>query len=363
MGDRARLVVLATTLAAALSGCDDPVVVLGDWPGIMRVVAGVPDSTGVRVDSLATRTPLNSPAGLAATDAILYVADRRARVFAVRSNGRLEVLLDHHGCVATPACLGRPSGSALDGAGGLLLADDLRHRIWRLDLDTKELQPLAGNGEFGVAPDGAVARDATLAGPADLVVLPDGRIVFSERGAQRVRTIEPDGRLGTLVGDGTPGFGGDGGPARSARLLTPGGLALAEGVLYIADSGNDRVRAVDLDRLEIRTVAGSGIHGFAGDGGPAVTASLRLPFDVAVSHDGRTLFIAEILNDRVRAVNLESGIIHTFAGTGELPFNGTGRQAGETALDDPAALATSPLGFLYVAARGHHIIWRTQVRL
>ncbi|MBI4409774.1 MAG: hypothetical protein HY561_08710, partial [Gemmatimonadetes bacterium] len=76
MGGRARLTLLAATLAAALSGCDDPVVVLGDWPGIMRLVAGVPDSTGVRVDSLATRTPLNSPAGLAATDAILYVADR-----------------------------------------------------------------------------------------------------------------------------------------------------------------------------------------------------------------------------------------------------------------------------------------------
>ncbi|MBI4545933.1 MAG: hypothetical protein HY703_12105, partial [Gemmatimonadetes bacterium] len=324
MGPRplARFALAALGLAAA-AGCGDPVVVLGDLPGILRIVAGIPNSPGIALDSLATRSQLDAPQGVAASsDGVLYVASpRRQRIVAIQPNGRLELLADHQECQGA-LCMVRPEALALDSRGGLLVADPRANRVFRIDLATRAVGVVAGTGVEASAPDGTAARQASLSRPAGVLVDGEGRIYVSELTGDRVRTIEPDGTLRTVAGSGSRGSSGDGGPAQFARLALPAGLALGGGLLYIVDSANQRVRAVELASGVIKSVAGTGIRGFAGDGGPATEALLQDPQGVAVSPDGRTLFIADAGNHRVRTVNLATGLIATFAGTGDEAFTG-----------------------------------------
>ena len=186
----------------------------------------------------------------------------------------------------------------------------------------------------------------------------DGTIYISESRGARVRTIGPDGTLGTVAGTGEAGYSGDGGAAIEARLDFPLGLDLAAGRLYVADAGNHRIRSVDLDGGTISTLAGSGPAGFAGDGGPATDASLRQPNDVAVSEDGQRIYIADSFNHRIRLVQAASGRIETFAGTGDTGYSGELLDAGATSLSGPRGVATSPFGLLFVGDTGHDIVWR-----
>lgn len=353
---------LGLALAGATAACGDPLVILGDWPGMMRVVVGIPTAPGSTVDSLATRSRITTPRGLAVDAAgVLYVADQRPRVLAVKSSGRMEVLLDHSMC-RQPPCLRRPDAAVLDGAGGLLLADPIGAQVLRLDLVSGAVTVVAGTGVSGEAPDGVPAVEANLGMPTGLAIAADGRVFFTERISNKVRVVEPDGRLVTLAGTGESGFDGDGGPAAAARLRTPTGLALHGSMLYIADTGNQRIRAVDLETGVIETVAGSGTAGFTGDGGLVLNARLNSPEAIALTADGQNLFIADTNNHRVRVVNLRTGIIHTFAGTGDPLFAGDGRMAAETALRRPGGLFVSPQNLLFISD-ANHIVWRTPVRL
>ena len=371
-----RTLALTAALALAAAACGDPVIVLGDAPGFMRIVAGVGDSIGTRVDSLATRTRFTNVAAAAFDEAtgVLYVADQGAvvqsggitkpvgRVFAITSAGRATLLVARGGCVGA-VCLERPHDLALDGRGNLLITDLLGHRVFRLDLAGGALAVVAGTGTSGTAPDGTSAALTPLSSPAGLAVGDDGRIFVAERNGHRVRVIAGDGTIHTVAGTGQPGAAGDGGPATAARLDLPAGLAVADGVLYIADAGNHRVRAVDLAAGTIRNVAGSGAPGFAGDGGPAPQALLNRPQDVAVTGDGVSLFIADTFNHRVRVVNLGTGGITTFAGTGSADFTAASGPAGQLSLDGPAGLAASAGGFLFIVDAGHYAVWRTTIRL
>jgi sugar lactone lactonase YvrE len=193
-------------------------------------------------------------------------------------------------------------------------------------------------------------------------VAPDGRIYFAEQAGHRIRAIDGDGRLRTIAGTGSAGGAGDGGPATAAQLNHPSGITIAGDVLYIADRLNHRIRAVSLTTGIITTIAGQGSAGFAGDAGEAGAARLDRPESVALSSDNLTLFIADYGNHRVRAVNLATRFIQTSAGTGGVIWNGAGKPAGETALEFPAAVAGG-LGFLFIADGGHSVVWRTVVRL
>ncbi|MFQ5889491.1 MAG: hypothetical protein ACE5JR_05510 [Gemmatimonadota bacterium] len=353
---------MAVALAVGVSACDEPLAVVGDIPGIMRIVAGMPDLSGNTTDPLATASRLDDPVGLAIGDeGVLFVADQRnARVVSVTSSGRMGVLIDHSRCTTEP-CLERPAGLALDGSGGLLVADPVGHRIWRIDIAAGLPTVIAGTGEQGTTPDGASAAGSPVTSPLGIAVGAGGIIYFSERLAHRIRTIRPDGTLGTLGGTGEAGFAGDGGPAADAALNLPAGLALAQGWLYVADASNDRVRVIDLASGGIGTAAGSGVRGFGGDGGPAVEAAMDVPEDVAVTLDGCTLYIADTRNHRVRTVRLTTGVITTFAGTGDPAFNGDLLAAGATSLRLPRGLAASPFGLLFLADTGHEVVWRVAV--
>jgi sugar lactone lactonase YvrE len=354
------LILLAGALTA---GCGDPLVVLGDPPGIMRIVAGIPDSSGIRIDSLATRALLNSPRGVVASgDGLLYIADSRSRILAVTSAGRITPLVDHaQGCNPTP-CLGRPEGLALDGRGGLIIADPQADRIWRLDLGTRNLTVLAGTGFRGDSPDGTPALQAALMAPLGVAVASDGTIYFTEFSGDRLRSIDATGVLRSVQVTEESAATLPSPSSGEGLFLNPSGLAIAGNDVYVSDSNNNRVLIINLVSREVRQIAGDGLPGFGGDGGPALTAALRQPMGLALSRDQRTLYIADMGNNRVRAVYLPGGTITTLAGTGSTVFAGNERSGAETSLLRPAGLAVSPLNMLYVADTGHHLVWRTAIR-
>ena len=359
---RLAVVAPAALLAAAFSACGDPVVILGDAPGVMRVVAGRPDDFEPDERVPATDLDLSSPRGLAlGADGTLYVADHRAaRVLAVRSNGDAAVVVDHSACTG-PACMRRPTGLAIAPDGTLLAADGQAGRVFRVTADGGTVTVLAGDPS-GVAPAvGVPASAARFGEPTGVAVSEAGMVFVSDWSEHRVWRIDRDGTLAPAAGNGRAGSSGDGGPATQARLRAPRGLAVARGRLYIADAANHRIRVVDLGTGIIETVAGAGTQGFTGDGGPAVRAALSFPEAVAVAEGGATLFIADRGNARIRAVEVETGTIRSFAGSGGSDYSGSGLDAGETALAGPAGLA-SDLGFLFISDDQLNLVWRTPIR-
>ena len=348
-------------LSAITTGCGDPLVILGDLPGLMRVVAGLPNSAGETLDTLATKARLFAPASVVALEnGDILILDQARRIVRVTPGNRLELLYKGVECF-DQSCLTGPQGSALQG-NTLLIADNLANHVWRFDLQNRAFSSFAGTGVHGVAPDGTVAAQAALASPADVEVLPDGRVLIAEREANRIRVVGSDGRLQTIAGTGTAGYSGDGGPAVAAQISSPTGLAVGANTLYFTDYGNNVLRAIDLQTGTISTIAGSGLSGFSGDGGPALAAMLNHPWGLALTPDGRSLYFIDLGNNRVRVINLASGVISSFVGTGATAFTGNGRSAAETALNAPNGLAIGAQNFLYIADTGHQVVWRTPVR-
>ena len=207
---------------------------------------------------------------------------------------------------------------------------------------------VAGNGTPGPAGDGGLATQAQLDRPRDTDVGPDGSIYIADTFNHVIRRVAPDGTITRFAGSGVAGYGGDNGPATSAMLTWPHDVSVDQvtGEVYIADSNNNRVRKVDTAGT-ITTVAGNGRVGLVGDGKLATTARLNKPKSVAVA-DGR-LYIADGLNDAIRVVDLSTGIITRLAGTGVAGFSGDGGPATEAMLNVPQRIAIGPRGGVYVA--------------
>jgi len=214
----------------------------------------------------------------------------------------------------------------------------------------------AGTGVPGDSGDGGPAAAAMLNGARDVEIGSDGRVYIADYGNHRIRRIALDGTITTIAGTGTAGHSGDGGPATQARLFNPRDVTVApDGTLYIADQNNHRVRRVSPEGI-IMTVAGTGVAGFSGDGGPATQAQLQLPRMVTVAPDG-TLYIADGNNHRIRRVTPD-GAITTIAGTGVAGFSGDGGPATQARLNLPHGIVLSPAGVLYIADYGNHRIRR-----
>lgn len=349
----------AVGLLLSVTGCGDPLSITGDIPGLMRIVVGMPDLPGRTESERATDIRINGPSGIVLDDSgVLFVADRtNGRVLSVTSSGALTVIRDDFLCTQEP-CLREPAGIAIDMEGRLIVTDPAGQRVWRFTPATGGAAIIAGTGFPGSAPDGSPAAGSALDGPHGVAVDVDGTIYLTESRGARVREIKPDGTLGTVAGTGETGYSGDGGEAVSARLSNPLGVDVANGSLFITDSGNQRIRLVDLADGTIRTVAGNGLRGFSGDGGQATSASLAQPADVSVTSDGSRLYIADTFNDRVRLVNLATGQIETFAGNGETEYSGDLLDAGATSLLRPGGVETSPFGLLFMSDPGHAVVWR-----
>jgi sugar lactone lactonase YvrE len=204
------------------------------------------------------------------------------------------------------------------------------------------IKTVAGNGAFGFGGDGGAATSATLANPFGVAVDPMGRIFIADTFDNRIRRIEPDGTITTVAGTGLSGGNGDGGPATSAELQNPNGCAIdASGRIYIADTFNQRIRMVAVDGT-ITTIAGDGTQAYGGDGGPATSAQLSNPNDVKIDNQGRVV-IADTYNHRIRRIELD-GTINTIAGTGNFGYGGDGGPAINATLTFPYGVAIDGTG-------------------
>jgi hypothetical protein len=210
---------------------------------------------------------------------------------------------------ATSAYLYDPGGVAVDSAGNVYIADGENNRLRKVSNGV--ITTVAGNGTPGFSGDNGPATSAQLHDPARVAVDSAGNLYIADNNNYRIRKVS-NGAITTVAGNGTRGFSGDNIPATSAQFHDPFGVAVdSAGNLYIADSGNNRIRKVA--NGIITTVAGNGTPGFSGDNGPATSAQLNGPAGVAVDSAGN-LYIADGGNNRIRKVS--NGVITTVAGNG-----------------------------------------------
>lgn len=254
---------------------------------------------------------------------------------------------------ALAATLTGPGGLAIDRHGNLFVSQCASGHsvIDRID-PNGQLTRFAGSGPLDFSGDGGPAILASIACPTGMAFGPDGALYVADHANNRVRRIDDAGIITTVAGSGPAGvnqgsFSGDGGPAIDATLQEPCDVAFdGHGNLFIADRDNLRVRKVDPNGV-ITTVAGDGRRQFAGDGGPAVSASLALPLAVVVDRAGR-LLIADSVSSRVRGVDLE-GVIRTDAGIGRSVSSGDGGPATAASINSPTAFAFDAGGALLVS--------------
>ena len=246
---------------------------------------------------------------------------------------------------ALKALLNEPKTVTVAG-NFLYIADAENHRIRRLDLASGVITTIAGGGSGAQVPSSA--------GPSKRGSSLEDADPLADPAAKEDRYVQLPDQSGTvrfLTGTAEQGrFRGDGGPAENATLNFPSAMSVdSRGTLYIADTFNHRIRRVDPETGVISTLAGNGTRRFSGDNGPAVKAALNEPVALALDERGDHLYIADLANYRVRAVELATGQIVTYAGSGSSDYDGDGQPATEAGLAGPSGLALDPDGHLYIA--------------
>lgn len=211
---------------------------------------------------------------------------------------------------ATAAKLAGPTAVITNSTGTIYISDTLNNRVRKVTGGI--ITTIAGTGQNGNTGDGGAATSARLSGPTALALTSAGNLLIADTGNNRVRQVLPNGTISAFAGTGQAGFTGNTGPATSARLRSPNGLATRGTTVLISDNGNNQVRKVVGGT--ITAFAGTGSLGFAGDGGQATSAKVAAPVGVEFDPSGNA-YIIDSLNFRIRQVNA-SGVISTFAGTG-----------------------------------------------
>jgi uncharacterized protein (TIGR03437 family) len=346
-----RVAILTVALTASLAGQGSP-----QTNGSFLLIAGdgqigySPDGTS------AVAAALNSPTAVAVTPSggIVFADRLNYLVRTVTSSGNL-LTIAGNGCVgggfgsgcfngdggpATSASIGSVYGLATDAVGNIYIADSSNQRIREVGTSGNIIRTIAGNGAMGFSGDGGSAVGASLNSPRGVAVDRSGNVFFADTGNHRIRMIDSQrGTITTIAGTGVQGYSGDQGPAINAALNAPTSVSLdGVGNLFIADSGNNRVRKLSSDGT-ITTVAGNGVARFAGDGGLATAASLNDPLAVSVDQLGN-FYIADYNNKLVRKVTPD-GFISSLAYGGGPSFLGAPR--------GPYGLATDRSGNVFIS--------------
>jgi streptogramin lyase len=263
---------------------------------------------------------------------------------------------------ATKAKLNNPFDVAFDKEGNLYFSDTFNHCVRRVEKKSGMITTVAGNGKKGYTGDGNPAIEASMNEPYGIELDQEGNLFIVDRLNYCIRRVNPSGKIETVAGTGKSGYSGDGGPATKAQFKEPNGLCLdGKGKLYIADVADQRVRVVDLKSGIINTFCGTGKKEHKGDGGPYAEASLFGPRAVAIGPDG-SLFICEREGNCIRKVDFQLGKIDQIAGTGKKGYAGDGALASEATFNGPKELDVDDQGNIFVVDTENQAIRRIDVK-
>lgn len=328
--------------------------------GVLRTIAGT-GQYGNPVNGAPTSSPLPSPLAISVDGQGNIYVGVEARLVRIAA-GRLTVVAgdgeyDYRGDggPATSASLNAPTGITVDSRGNLYFTDEFCLCV-RLISPSGVIRTVAGNAALWRSPDGTVATRALLREPAGLAFTAQGNLLVANSRMATVGSISPSGIYSTIVGS-LVGFAGDGGPAKSALIDAPAGIAVdtRNNRIFIADRGTDLIRMIDANGI-ISTYAGNprDRHGFGGDNGPASLAKFDRPHGMVVDGAG-SLYIADRRNHRVRVITADRNI-RTYAGDGQDRYFGDGRSPLQASLREPVAVALNARGELLIADYGDNRI-------
>ncbi len=332
--------------------------------GTISTFAGTGASGDTGDGGPATSALLNTPRGLFwDASGNLYIADKgNDKIRMVDASGIISRVAgtgsdgdSGDGGPAISAELHDPRGVYKDASGNLYIADSSNHKVRKVDT-SGNISTFAGTGAAGDTGDGGPATSAKLAQPFDVLMDASGNLYIADKQRHKIRMVDTSGDILTFLSNAGAGDAGDGGLALLARTNNPGGIFKDSTALYIADTYNHKIRKVDLSTNIITTIAGTGVAGSSGDGGPATAAQLNEPRGIYKAASGN-LYIADSKNHKIRRVNA-SGTISTFAGTGS---SGDGWNFSYTAtsvpLDEPYDVMVEG-NYLYIADTKNHKIRR-----
>jgi sugar lactone lactonase YvrE len=324
-----------------------------DLTGVISTVAGADnlDSLSTGDGGPAIRAQINTPLDMAfAPTGELYVVDSNSQIRVIGLDGRIRTAIgaghfSGDGRSAREAVFADPSGIAFDAAGNLYVADQNNFRVRRID-PQGNVSTVAGTGSFAVSGDGGPAIEAKIGRPLAVATDATGNVYFAAQ--NMVRRIAPDGNITTIAGGGS--YLSDDIPATDESLAGPSGLVVdVNGTVFIADTFNDRVLKVTADG-KIHNVAGTGLQGNSGDNGPAIQALLSNPANLALDAAGN-LYIADSGNARVRVITPD-GTMRAFAGTGKPGDDGDDGPAVNARLTNPVGIAVDASRNVYIGDAG-----------